>query len=158
MLLPIEKLAEDVGIVLDHLLGDVVLEVELHASPLDDLWVVLVGYQAKDFLAEFRDAEVSICAEDFCEGSFVLRALSVEGVEGKTQQLIQEHLVNAAYFLFLHEWFINDAVRDELLLFLLETHVAEVELASFDEGNEDEPSDVVDVWIFYLEVFRDFHA
>lgn len=80
MLLPIEELAEDVGIILDHLLGDVVLEVELHASPLDDLRVVLVGYQTKDFLAEFRDAEVGICAEDFSEGSFVLRALSVEGV------------------------------------------------------------------------------
>lgn len=72
MLLPIEELAEDVGIILDHFLGDVILEIELHASPLDYLRVVLVCYQSKDFLSEFRDAEVSICAEDFSEGSFVL--------------------------------------------------------------------------------------
>lgn len=36
--------------------------------------------------------------------------------------------------------------------------MAEVELTSFDEGNEDEPSYIVDVWIFNLEVFCDFHA
>ena len=36
--------------------------------------------------------------------------------------------------------------------------MAEVEFAPFDEGNEDEPSDVVDVWILYLEVFGYLHA
>ena len=94
MLLPIEEFAEDVGVVLDHPFSDVVLEIELHASPFDYLRVVFIGDKPKDFLSEFRDAEVGISAEDFSEGPFVLRALSVEGVEGKIEQLIEKHLVN----------------------------------------------------------------
>lgn len=36
--------------------------------------------------------------------------------------------------------------------------MAEVEFASFDQGNKDEPCDVVDVWVFDLEVLGYFHA
>lgn len=72
MLLPIEELTEDVGVVLDHRFGYVVLQVELHTSPLDDLRIILVSYQPKNFFSEFRDAEVGIGAEYFSEGPFVL--------------------------------------------------------------------------------------
>lgn len=72
MLLPIEKLAEDVSVVLDHPLSDVVLKIELHTSPLYDLRIVFICDKSKDFLPELRDAEVCICAEDLSKGSFVL--------------------------------------------------------------------------------------
>ena len=82
----------------------------------------------------------------------------VDGIDGKIQQLVEKPFEHIGDFFLVLQHFIKTMTLKLFLLPIIEAHVIQVELSSFDQRDQDQPAKIVCYWVLAFYILGYLHA